>query len=246
MMEGGFWPIRLRDVSFAAGGAVRVGPLSLDLAPGRPTVIMGPNGSGKSLLLRLIAGLIRPAEGTIRYGTADRPGKCDIALVFQKPVLLRRSVSGNLLHALKTYGMPASERRIRLGSLLALGRLEALAKSPARVLSGGEQQRLAMVRALAADPALLLLDEPTASLDPHATAMIETLIAQAAADGVKVLLVTHDAGQAERVAGDIAFMHAGRITERTQATRFFRQPASPEAGEFLAGRLLLHSTNHSL
>lgn len=236
---GGIWPLTLTGVGFEAAGKRLVGDLTLSLDPGPVTCVMGPNGAGKSLLLRLIAGLIPPSAGRIAYGGAAAAAKNRIALVFQRPVLLRRSVAANLDHALRTYGVPRAARRGRIAELLALGHLEALADRPARVLSGGEQQRLAMVRALAARPGLLLLDEPCASLDPQATAAIEALIRQAAAEGVKVLLVTHDRDQARRMADEIVFLHRGRIAEQAPADRFFDHPRSAEAQAYLAGRLLI-------
>ena len=238
-----FWPVTLNGVVFEAsrevGGKRLIDGVSLNLDTGPLTCVMGPNGAGKSLLLRLIAGLIRPSGGHVRYGGAPDAGPNRIAVVFQRPVLLRRSVAANLNHALKTYGVARAERPARIAGLLALGQLEALAGRPARVLSGGEQQRLSMIRALAARPALLLLDEPTASLDPQATAAIEALIHKVAGDGVKVVLVTHDRDQARRLAEEIVFLHHGRIAEQAAATGFFDQPRSPEAQAYLAGRLLL-------
>jgi tungstate transport system ATP-binding protein len=162
-----------------------------------------------------------------------------VAVVFQRPVVLRRSVAANLTHALSIYGVPRGERARRRDELLALGQLQDLAERPARVLSGGEQQRLSMVRALAAEPDLLLLDEPTASLDPQATAAIEALVGEAAARGVKIVMVTHDRGQAQRLADEILFLHRGRLTERSPADDFFAQPQSVEAQAYLEGRLLL-------
>ncbi len=237
--SSGIWPVALNGVVYEAGGKRLIDDVSLTLGPGPLTCVMGPNGAGKSLLLRLIAGLIRPGGGSVRYGGAAAAAPHRIAFVFQRPVLLRRSVRANLNHALKTYGVARAERRGRIAGLLALGQLEALAERPARVLSGGEQQRLSMVRALAARPALLLLDEPTTSLDPQATAAIETLVRKVAGEGVKVVLVTHDRDQARRMADEIVFLHHGRIAERAAATRFFDQPQSPEAQAYLAGRLLL-------
>lgn len=234
-----FWPVEISGLTYAAGGKTLVDDLSLRIVQGPVTAIMGPNGAGKSVTLRLIAGLIRPTAGTMSYGGAPTPDANQIAVVFQRPVLLRRSVAANLDHALKTYGVSRDRRRERVEALLALGQLEDLARQPARVLSGGEQQRLALVRALAAEPRLLMLDEPTASLDPQATAAIEGLIARAAADGIKVLLITHDRGQAQRVAADVLFMHAGRIVEQTPTDRFFDRPQSPEAAAYNDGRLLL-------
>ena len=235
----GIWPVELDGVGFEVSGKRLIDDVSLRLEPGPLTCVMGANGAGKSLLLRLIAGLIRPSGGRVSYGDAPEAGKNRIGFVFQRPVLLRRSVAANLDHALKTYGVARAERPGRIAELLALGQLEALAGRPARVLSGGEQQRLSMVRALAARPALLLLDEPAASLDPQATAALEELIREAAGKQVKVVLVTHDRDQARRMADEIVFMHRGQIAEQVAADKFFDQPQSPEAQAYLAGRLLL-------
>ena len=192
--NAGIWPVELDSVEFEVAGKRLIDGVSLRLSPGPLTCVMGPNGAGKSLLLRLIAGLIPPSAGRVTYGGAasDAVGRSRIAFVFQRPVLLRRSVAANLDHALKTYGVVRAERPGRIAELLVLGQLETLAGRPARVLSGGEQQRLSMVRALAARPALLLLDEPAASLDPQATAALEALIREAAGKRVKIVLVTHD------------------------------------------------------
>lgn len=241
MAPGGIWPVAFDDVRFTAGGKTLIDGLSLELAPGTRSVVMGPNGAGKSLFLRLVAGLIQPTAGSITYGgrAADAALLRRIAVVFQRPVMLRRSVAANLKHALATYGVPRAERARRIEELLALAGLQDLADRPARVLSGGEQQRLAMVRALGAEPELLLLDEATASLDPQATAAIEELIGQAAAKGVKIVLVTHDRGQAQRLADEILFLHRGRVTERSAADAFFSRPNSAAAQAYLEGRLLL-------
>jgi tungstate transport system ATP-binding protein len=235
----GIWPVALSEVAFAAAGKRLIDGVSLRLEPGPLTCVMGPNGAGKSLLLRLIAGLISPSGGRVTYGGTPEAGRNRIALVFQRPVLLRRSVAANLDHALKTYGVARAERPGRIAELLVLGQLEGLAGRPARVLSGGEQQRLSMVRALAARPDLLLLDEPAASLDPQATAALEALVREAAASQVKVVLVTHDRDQARRMADEVVLLHHGRIAEQAAADRFFDRPQSPEAQAYLAGRLLL-------
>lgn len=230
----------LKDVVVGASGARLLDGVSLSLSPGPRTVLMGPNGAGKSLTLRVLGGLIAPAAGAVEFGgRADSAAFRRIALVFQRPVLLRRSVSANLAHALAVQGVPRAARRARIEELLGLAGLEALADRPARVLSGGEQQRLALVRALAAEPSLLLLDEPTASLDPQATAAIEGLIGRAAASGVKTLLVTHDLGQAKRMADEVIFLHRGRVVETAPASDFFAAPASGAAQAYLDGRLLI-------
>ncbi|MDJ0683820.1 MAG: ATP-binding cassette domain-containing protein [Alphaproteobacteria bacterium] len=217
-------------------GASILNGVDLDLPRTGMTVILGPNGAGKSVLLRSIIGLLAARSGMIRTAP-DIEGR--MALVFQKPVLLRRSVKGNLIHALKIHGLDRARRAERVAALLRLGGLAALADRPARALSGGEQQRLAMVRALAGDPRLLLLDEPTASLDPRATREIEALIQGAAQDGVKPVLVTHSAAQAQRLADDVVFLHQGRVLEHRPAAQFFDRPETPEAVAYLSGDLLL-------
>ncbi len=199
------------------------------------TALIGPNGAGKSMLLRAITGLIEPDSGTIDIAdTFETP-----ALVFQKPVVLRRTVRRNLLHALKIAGVPRHLRSGRLAELLVLARLTTLAETPARSLSGGEQQRLAFARALAQSPKLLLLDEPTANLDPAATEEIETLTRHIAAKGVKIVFVTHNQAQAERLADDVVFVANGKIIEQSDAATFFTHPASPHAKRYLAGELIL-------
>ena len=234
--EGAAPAATLEGVSILRAGTRLLDGLDLAVPGSGVTAVMGPNGAGKSLTLRLLSGLIAPDAGQVVLSphVAGRT-----ALVFQKPVLLRRSVRANLAHALKVYGVPRRARPARLTALLALGRLEALADRPARRLSGGEQQRLAMVRALAAEPALLLLDEPTASLDPQATAAIEGMVRGAAAEGVAVVLVTHDQGQARRLADRVVLLHRGRVAETGPARRFFEAPASEEGRAYLEGRLLL-------
>ncbi|MEO0819433.1 MAG: ATP-binding cassette domain-containing protein [Pseudomonadota bacterium] len=228
--------VTLEDVVLTRGGQRRLDGLSAGL--GRPgiTALMGPNGAGKSLTLRLAGGLLAPDAGRIAEAPALAGRR---AIVFQKPVLLRRSVRGNLLHALRLYGLRRNLRPARADALLAEGGLAALAESPARALSGGEQQRLALIRALAAEPRLLLLDEPTASLDPAATAAIEALVRRAAEAGTRVLIVTHDAGQARRLAERVVFLHRGRVAEERAARGFFAAPASEPARAFLEGRLLV-------
>ncbi len=228
--------VNLLSVTLERSGQKLIDGLTLELPCGGVTAVIGPNGAGKSLLLRLVAGLISPTAGVVQIHPAYA-GR--IALVFQRPVLLRRSVHGNLAHALSVYGVPRKQRFARLAELLEIGGLAALADRPARALSGGEQQRLAMVRALAARPRLLLLDEPMASLDPQSTLVIETLVRATAEAGTKIVLVTHDHGQAQRLANEIVFLHHGRVTEQTRSERFFTDPASGAGRAFLEGRLLL-------
>ncbi len=234
-------PARIGGLVFETAGMRLLGPLDLDLGPGTVTVLMGPNGAGKSLLLRLLHGLVPPTSGTILWGGAPptEPVRRRQAMVFQSPVLLRRSVAGNIAFALSLRPGSRVAHARRLDALLDMADLTPLAHMPARRLSGGEQQRLALARALALDPEVLLLDEPTASLDPAATLAIERIVRQAHDRGTKIVFVTHDIGQAGRLADEVVFLHRGRITEHTPADAFFDRPASREARDYLAGRIVL-------
>jgi tungstate transport system ATP-binding protein len=232
-------PLVLERVSFEAGGQRLIDDLSLTLDAAARTVVLGPNGAGKSLLLRLCHGLIRPTAGRIRWA-CDDPARLrrQQAFVFQRPVLLRRSAVANVAYALAVAGVPYAERRRRAVAALEQVGLAPLADRPARVLSGGEQQRLALARAWALAPKVLFLDEPTANLDPAATRAIEAVIAAMAEAGVKIVMTTHDLGQARRHADEIVFLHKGRLIERVDAARFFARPSTPEARAFVAGELL--------
>lgn len=233
--------LRARGLCFDAGGKRLIDRVDADIRPQRRTVIMGANGTGKSLLLRLLHGLIPPSAGEVRWQgrPLDSEGRRAQAMVFQRPVMLRRSVLANLRFALTVRGAGASERITREAEALERARLHDLAHRPARVLSAGEQQRLAVVRALACAPRLLLLDEPTASLDPASTHAIEELIREAHDSGVAVVLVTHDLGQARRLADDVIFLHAGRVVETGAASEVFDAPRSEAARAWLEGRLHL-------
>jgi tungstate transport system ATP-binding protein len=229
-------PLVLRDVSFAAGGVAILDHISLTLEAGTRTVILGPNGAGKSVLLRLCHGLLRPTAGTIEW-QGTRPRRRPDAMVFQRPVMLRRSVLGNVEYGLKLAGAGKSERRaIAMQRLEAVG-LARLATRPARRLSGGEQQRVALARAWALDPALLFLDEPTASLDLAATRLVEAIVQAMWQTGTKIVMTTHDLGQARRLADEIVFLHRGRIVEHAPTAEFFAAPKSPEAAAFIRGEL---------
>jgi len=232
-------PIQLDDVSFAVRNVTILDRITLALTQGAPTVVIGPNGAGKTTLLRLAMGLIHPSGGRVTWGGRDDASSDRRAIVFQRPVMLRRSVEANLRYALDAAHVPSAGHAARVRELLALVGLADLGGRPARKLSGGEQQRLALARALAKDPQVLFLDEPTASLDPAATKSVEDLIRDIAARGIKVVMSTHDLGEARRLAGDIVLMHRGRIVETSDATAFFSNPKTDEARQFAAGELLV-------
>lgn len=226
------------EVGVSAGETLILDAVSFAIPPGAPTVLLGPNGAGKSTVLRLIAGLLSPARGRISWSGAEVPDRERLAIVFQTPVMMMRSAAANLRFAAAAAGIAHARRAARVEELLTLVGLADKAHRPARRLSGGERQRLAIARALAREPATLLLDEPTANLDPAATRMVEHLIAATAARGVKIILSTQDLAQARRLAGDIIFLHRGRMFEATAAERFFSNPETDAARRFLAGELL--------
>lgn len=232
-------PISLEDASVESAGVIMLDRVTLSISTGAPTVLVGPNGSGKTTLLRLAMGLIVPARGRVTWGGRETTGLTRRAIVFQRPVMLRRSAAGNVRYALAAAGVPRRERGVRAAALLARVGLEGLAGRPARRLSGGEQQKLALARALAKEPAVLFLDEPTASLDPAATRSIEDLIRAVSVRGVKVVMSTHDLGQARRLAGEIVLLHRGRVVEARPAPEFFANAQTPDARRFIAGDLLI-------
>jgi tungstate transport system ATP-binding protein len=210
---------------------------ALRLRAGRTTAILGPNGSGKTTLLKLAMGLLQPTRGRVTFAGRPISSSRRRAFVFQKPVMLRRSVAANVAYALKMAGQAPTPARTR--RLLEQVGLAGFDDRPARRLSGGEQQRLALARALARDPEILFLDEPTASLDPYATKGVEDIVAQVAGAGVTVVMTTHDLGQARRLADNIIFLAKGRLCEQAPAAVFFDKPATPEARRFLAGELVI-------
>jgi tungstate transport system ATP-binding protein len=219
--------LTIDGLGLTEGGTRIIDDVSLPLAAQR-TVILGPNGAGKSTLLRLIHGLLHPSAGRLRW-----PQPMSQAMVFQRPVMLRTTALANVIYGLKLKGLAAGECERRAGQALARVGLEALAKRPARLLSGGEQQRVALARAWALEPELLILDEPTASLDPASSREVERIIGDIAAAGARILMTTHNLGQAHRLAEQIVFIDRGRIVEQSPVEQFFTLPQSDAAQRFL-------------
>ncbi|AZO80640.1 MULTISPECIES: ATP-binding cassette domain-containing protein [unclassified Bosea (in: a-proteobacteria)] len=231
-------PLTVEAAAFSGDGKLLVEPNSFIISAGGLTVLLGPNGAGKSLTLRLCHGLLTPSRGAVRWAAgADGRAKRH-AMVFQKPIMLRRSVEANITHALAAAGANSAERKERATQALQRFGLAERASQPARLLSGGEQQRLAIARAWALRPELLFLDEPTSQLDPAATRQIEELLSGLVAEGITVMMSTHDLGQARRLADRVLFLHRGRLVEDAPAKDFFAGPQSAEARAFLAGELL--------
>jgi tungstate transport system ATP-binding protein len=230
-------PIEFQAVGYSAGATAILNGICVTLEPGRPTALIGPNGSGKTTLLKIAMGLLQPSAGRISWGGRGAGAPARRAFVFQKPVMLRRSASANVAFALR-----AAERApdaATIEALLGLVGLTPLSARPAQRLSGGEQQRLALARALARNPEVMFLDEPTASLDPAGTKAVEEIMARIAASGVKIVFATHDLGQARRLAADIVFLAGGRVAEHTPVETFFIAPASAQAAAFVRGDLVV-------
>jgi tungstate transport system ATP-binding protein len=234
-------PLALEGVSFEAGGKRLIKDFTCRFEPGPRTVIIGANGAGKSLLMRLCHGLIKPSAGRITWLGAEEngiPPAPHQAMVFQRPVMLRRTVAANVDYALSLRGMARAERAERVALALARTGLKGRARHPARVLSVGEQQRLALTRAWALDPQVLFLDEPTASLDPAAAIDVEDVINAIHKAGTRIIMTTHDLGQARRLGDEIMFIHRGRLLERTSTEQFFSAPRNDLAQAFIRGELV--------
>lgn len=230
-------PLDVRAVSYSIRSQHLLHNINLQLNGCGITSILGHNGAGKSLLLRVLHGLLPPSTGTVLWN--DRPAS-DLsvrkmqAMVFQKPVVLRRSVAANIDYVLALRQSSSDTRR---DELLHAAGLLAKSRQLAPSLSGGEQQRLAIARALAMDPCVMFLDEPTASMDPSATAAIEQQIKSVNEQGIKIIMVTHDIAQAKRLADDVIFLHRGTVAELNAAEEFFLQPTSQPARHYLDGQL---------
>jgi tungstate transport system ATP-binding protein len=226
-------PLKLEAVTFSVGGKILVGPLSLEIEAGPSTIVLGANGAGKSVLMRLMHGLLAPSSGRISW-REPAPGRRQ-AMVFQRPVMLRRSALANVTYALEVARVRDAQKAA-LEALAEVG-LAHHAHRPARVLSGGEQQRLALARAWALHPEVLFLDEPTANLDPGATREIESIIRAFDAAGTKIIMSTHNLAQARRLGDEVLFLHQGRVAERSPVDQFFGKAKSAEAAAFIKGEL---------
>lgn len=233
-------PLVFEEVGFDVDNQQLLRDISCRIETSGRTVLIGANGAGKSLFLRLATGLLLPTSGKVS-GMIDnqgaQPNSCQ-PMIFQKPVLLRRSTFANIAFVLQNMAQDHKGINTKVTNALASARLQERASAPARKLSGGEQQRLALARALVVDPAVLFLDEPTASLDPASTKIVEDMIMQADQDGTKIVHVTHDIKQARRLADDILFMHNGRLLLHQCAEDFFSNPGCDEAQAYLDGRMI--------
>lgn len=231
--------IELHDCAVHFGATLALAPLRLQLRRGECVVLVGANGSGKTTLLRLLHGQLasRLSQGERRAAPGARGGEVAQAMVYQRPFLLRLSVWRNLKLALWLARVPRAQRDARAREALQRVGLLAQRSQAARALSVGQQQRLALARAWAVRPQLLLLDEPTANLDPAATREVESLLQAFAAAGMTVVLSTHHLGQARRLAQRVLCLDAGRVVADLPAQRFFEGPLPDAAARFVQGEL---------
>ncbi len=213
-------------------GRTRLGPLDLTFAEAGTTVIMGPNGAGKTTLLRALHGIER------HQGALNWKAEADTSIVFQTPIVLRRSVAQNLEYPLALRKIPKPQRAGQVAHWAERVGLGAVLERSALRLSGGEKQKLALARSLITEPQVLLLDEPCASLDPSATREIEALLHGIAERGTRIIMATHDLGQARRLARDVIVLHRGQVLESGPAPSIFSSPAHPQTAAFIAGDLM--------
>ncbi|MFB3852617.1 MAG: phosphate ABC transporter ATP-binding protein [Vicinamibacterales bacterium] len=241
-MSAGEAVYRLESVRHRYGERVVLQIDRLDVFRGETLSVVGPSGAGKSTLLRLLQFLERPTEGTLLFeGQAAGPDvpldvRRKVTTVFQRPVMLNRSVRANVAYGLRVRG--AHDNRARVDRLLESLGLTSLASAPARTLSGGEVQRVAFGRALAFEPPVLLLDEPTANLDPRNVRLVEGLIHEQKQRGVTIVLATHQTFQARRLGDRTAFLLEGRIVEARPTHEFFEAPLDARTRAFLSGDMI--------
>ena len=237
-MVSSLFPMQVRGAATRRRGKRLVGPVDMDWDGQGTRVVLGPNGSGKTTLLRLLHGIARLHEGQITWACGTEPARHAQAFVFQRPVMLRRSVVENLMYPLTLRGVSKDKARGQAETWAVKVGLGDHLSRPAPVLSGGEQQKLAIARALIGGPELVFLDEPTASLDGRATREIEGILQDAVASGTRLILATHDMGQARRLAQDVVFLLHGRVHESGPAEGFFDAPRTAEARAFLKGDIV--------
>lgn len=231
-------PLKVDAISLRRGGRRILGPLSWVLEGTGITVLMGPNGSGKTSFLRAMHGLERINQGALVWGAASDVVRARQSFVFQTPILMRRSVVECIAYPLLLDGISKTEARAR--AVEAAGRvgLGGVLDQPAQVISGGEKQKLALARALVRGPELLFLDEPCANLDGRSTIEIEAILIQARDAGTRIVMSTHDLGQARRLADDLLFLCNGLLIEAGPKSSVLKTPNTPEFKAFINGDLI--------
>ena len=231
-------PIVVSNLSLLLGKTKILDKIKCKIHNESIVAVLGPNGAGKSMFLKTINGIIGVHSREIKFNSIEINDyiRKEIAMVFQKPTLLRRSVFENMQFVLEKKNKLSNLEIMKLLQRVSLGTFK---DKPARLLSGGEQQRLSLARALLINPSLLLLDEPTANLDPYSLNLIEEIILDENKKGKTIILTTHDMGQAKRLAKEILFFNKGKLLEQTEAINFFKKPKTNEAQSYINGKILL-------
>ncbi len=229
---------QLQGVVVKRRGKAVLGPIYLDLSGGGVTIVLGPNGAGKTTLLKVLHGVERVTSGSVSWSVPAKTAQQGQAYVFQSPIMLRRSVRANLAYPLQLLGLPKSEIATRVAHWAVRIGLSAELDVPAPRLSGGEQQKLALARALIRRPDTLFLDEPCANLDGRSIREIEEILHEATEGGARIIMTTHDLGQARRLADRVLFLNKGQVEEQGESEAFFTEPKSPGATAFLNGDIL--------
>lgn len=230
--------VQLADVVIKRRGKTLLGPINLTVGGQGFTIVMGPNGSGKTTLLKVLHGVERISGGTIGWSAPDAEVREAQAYVFQRPIMLRRSVRQNLAYPLELLKQPKAEIAAKVIDWAGRVGLQDLLDHPAPRLSGGEKQKLALARALIRTPKLLFLDEPCANLDGRSTREIEAVLREAHAAGTRIVMTTHDLGQARRLASDVIFLLNGKLHEQGQAPQIFAAPSESETQAFFQGDIV--------
>lgn len=231
-------PVTMSGAIVKKRGKTLLGPIDLTISAQGLTIVMGPNGAGKTQLLRALHGLERLSAGEVRWQVPLPEAEQMQAFVFQAPVMLRRSVRDNLAYPLLLRGVSRQEAAAQAALWAGrVGLADALDRA-APNLSGGEKQKLALARALIRNPEIVFLDEPCANLDGQATREIESILKQAQAHGTRIVMSTHDIGQARRLADDVIFVMQGQIIERAAAQDFFAGPQTRQATALLNGDIV--------
>lgn len=234
-------PVNAQALRMQRNGRVLLSVDNIEVGESGCTVIVGPNGAGKSLLVRTLCNLQQPDEGMVFWARKppDRARRHKVGLLLQRPVLLQRSALANLIYALRQTGVDTRSSREHAQQALKAAGLSAVADVHSGKLSGGEQQRLALSRALLLEPEILFLDEATANVDPASTLLIEQQLKRAMARGLSVVMISHDIGQVKRMADYVVLMHQGNIVEYASKMHFFDQSVNLQTCKWIAGELLV-------
>ena len=232
-------PVAARDIRVHRAGRTVLGPLSVEIGAGGITILLGPNGSGKTTLLRALHGLERLNAGRIDWTVAEPKARGAQSFVFQTPIMMRRSVADCIAYPLMLRGVDAATARARAEAAAHDVGIGARLDLPARVLSGGEKQKLALARALVIEPQILFLDEPCANLDGQSTRDIEAILIRARDSGITIVMSTHNVGQARRLADSVLFLYRGALHDQGDAREFFANPKTAEGRAHIQGDILI-------